>query len=271
MQRLPTVVPEIAQRWSLSLGPPYQPGGMASWVAPARTSAGESVVLKVGFPHYEALHEAEGLIAWNGRGAVQLIDSAITEDYWALLLEMCEPATPLSESLPPQAQDRVVAALLTDLWIEPVARHPFRPLARLCDAWADGFERRYAAASGPRLDTGIARAGAALFRELAAPPASPVLLCTDLHAGNVLAAQREPWLVIDPKPYIGDRTFDALQHMLNSPDRLISDAAGFIAVIADLLDLDPNRLRQWLFARCVIESVPRADLRAVAATLAHSG
>jgi streptomycin 6-kinase len=42
-----------------------------------------------------------------------------------------------------------------------------------------------------------------------------VLLCTDLHAENVLAAEREPWLAIDPKPCIGDPAFDAIQHMLN--------------------------------------------------------
>lgn len=35
------------------------------------------------------------------------------------------------------------------------------------------------------------------------------LLCTDLHAGNVLAAGRESWLATDPKPYLGDPTYDA--------------------------------------------------------------
>jgi streptomycin 6-kinase len=38
-------------------------------------------------------------------------------------------------------------------------------------------------------------------------------LCTRLHVGNVLAAEREPWLVIDPKPYVGDPTYDVLQHV----------------------------------------------------------
>jgi hypothetical protein len=47
-----------------------------------------------------------------------------------------------------------------------------------------------------------------------------VLLCTDLHGDNILAAQRELWLVIDPKPYVGDPAYDLLQHMLNCEDRL---------------------------------------------------
>jgi hypothetical protein len=45
-----------------------------------------------------------------------------------------------------------------------------------------------------------------------------VLLCTDLHAGNVLAGPRRPWLLIDPKPYIGDPHYDLLQHLLNCAD-----------------------------------------------------
>ncbi len=53
-----------------------------------------------------------------------------------------------------------------------------------------------------------------------------MLLCTDLHPDNVLAAEREPWLAIDPKPYVGDPTYDPLQHMLNFPDRLAGDRAA---------------------------------------------
>lgn len=84
----------------------------------------------------------------------------------------------------------------------------------------------------------------------------------------MLAAQREPWLVIDPKPYLGDPTYDPLQHMLNFPRRLVADPAGFAQRMADLLDLDAERLRWWLFARCVQESVGQPHLRSVAIDLA---
>src|SRR6266516_3858736 len=56
--RLPRIVAGLVRRWSLEVGPPFQPGGCASWVAPARTGTGEHVVLKVGWRHDEALHEA---------------------------------------------------------------------------------------------------------------------------------------------------------------------------------------------------------------------
>jgi streptomycin 6-kinase len=95
-----------------------------------------------------------------------------------------------------------------------------------------------------------------------------VLLCTDLHAGNVLAARREPWLVIDPKPYLGDATYDALQHLLNCEERLVADPVGLANRLADLLGLDPDRLVSWLFARCVQESIEQPRLREVVACLA---
>ncbi|MPZ63813.1 MAG: hypothetical protein GEU93_21615, partial [Propionibacteriales bacterium] len=90
----------------------------------------------------------------------------------------------------------------------------------------------------------------------------------DLHPENVLAAAREPWLVIDPKPYVGDPAYDPLQHMLNFPDRLGADPLGFVRRMAGLLDLDPDRLRQWTFARCVQESADQPELRAAAVRLA---
>jgi streptomycin 6-kinase len=184
------------------------------------------------------------------------------------LLEACQPGTALLGSLPPPEQDEIVARLLRRLWTTPPARAPFRPLEEMCAWWADEFEEKYATASGYRVDGGLAAAGAELFRHLPATASQSVLLYTDMHPGNVLAARREPWLAIDPKPYVGDPTYDALQHMLNFPDRLTSDPLGFAQRMAHLLDLDPERLRQWLFARCVQESVDQPDLTSAITVLA---
>jgi streptomycin 6-kinase len=95
-----------------------------------------------------------------------------------------------------------------------------------------------------------------------------VLLCTDLHAGNVLAAEREPWLVIDPKPCVGDPAFDAVQHMLNCDERLVTDPVGLSQRMADLLEVDPDRVRLWLFARCGQESLHDLTMRGLAHQLA---
>jgi streptomycin 6-kinase len=143
----------------------------------------------------------------------------------------------------------------------------FRAHEELCLYWADQFEHK-AATRPPPLDPGLVRTGLALFRSLPVGSEQDVLLVTDLHAGNVIAAEREPWLVIDPKPFVGDPTYDVLQHMLNCEHRLNTDPLSLVHRMAGLLDLDRDRLRLWLFARCVQESIDWPGLASVAATVA---
>jgi streptomycin 6-kinase len=264
---LPQVVADLADRWSLRLGEPYQPGGQCSWVAPASNDAHEDLVLKVGWRHWEGANEADALRIWEGNGAVRLHAASVFDHTSALLLERCSPGTPLGAVKPGPEQDVVVAGLLRRLWRIPDEGHPFRPLQGMCDAWADEFEEAYHKTPG-ELDSGLAREGIALFRTLPATADTEALLCTDLHGENILSAQREPWLVIDPKPYVGDPAYDTLQHMLNCEDRLSADPAALARRMADLLDLDAARVRCWLFARCVQESVGWPRLAEIAVRIA---
>lgn len=265
-EALPDAITTMAGRWRLQLGSPFEPGGQCAWVAPARSATGEDLVLKLGWRHDEALHEADALQLWHGAGAVWLREVDTFDHTTAMLLERCMPGTPLRR-LDEPAQDRVIARLLRQLWVAPPERHPFRPLAAMCQRWADQFERRLSRAS-TGLDLGIARAALTVLRELPGSAAEHVVLCTDLHAENVLAATRDPWLVIDPKPYVGDPSYDPVQHLLNCERRLAADAAGLARHLADLLDLPPERVRLWLFARCAQEALDRPELGDIAARLA---
>lgn len=251
---------EIAERWSLTLGEPY-PDDHASTVLPAVSRVHGDVVLKLTTRDYEARDEADGLRFWDGDGAIRLLDDAADERTIALLLERCDPGTPL-RSRPEPEQDEVLASMLHRLWREPPPGTAFRPLAEMCARWADEHDAR-----AVPLDPAIERDGMHLFRTL--PDSAPrhVLLCTDLHAGNIVAAAREPWLMIDPTPFVGDPTYDALQHLLNCDERLATAPLELVGRMADLLELDRERLRLWLFARAVQQSdVPllRDVARAVA-------
>ena len=269
---LPQVLADAADRWTLRVGEPFEPGGQCSWTAPAAGAGGEDLVLKVAFRFggEEERDEAAGLRCWDGNGVVRLHAACNSRSEYVLLLERCLPGTPLGQVLPEPEQDTVVAGLLGRLWAQPHSGHPFRPLAQMCSAWADEFEAGYASLSGmaERLDPGLARAGITLFRELPASAGSQVLLCTDLHGENILASQREPWLVIDPKPYIGDPAYDVLQHMLNCEERLAADPAALADRMAGLTGLDTGRVRLWLFARAVQESIDSPLMRQVARQLA---
>jgi streptomycin 6-kinase len=246
IDRLRGLLPDLERRWSLKLGVPFESGeGSTAWVAPAELADGRTAVLKIAMPHMEAEHETAGLRFWNGDPTVRLIDA--DEASGALLLERCEPGTSLRD-MPEEEQDVVIAPLLRRLWRRPAEPHPFRPLSLMAANWRD----EALAESAHWADAGLIAGGLQLFEALAQPGPEDVLLATDLHAGNVLRAQRERWLVIDPKPFVGDPAYDATQHLLNCYARLCAEPDKTIGRIAGLLDLDAERVGLWLFARAAV-------------------
>jgi streptomycin 6-kinase len=258
LEQLPATIRHLQARWSLVLEAPFDGHeGSCAWVAPATRSDGTPVVLKVGMPHWEGEHEIAGLRFWNGDPTVQLL--AADDALGAMLLERCEGGMALRQ-LPEEEQDVVIAGLLRRLWRKPTLPHPFRPLAAMTAYWA--HEARARAGQWP--DVGLVQAGLRLFEELPRSTAAAVVLATDLHAGNVLQAQREPWLVIDPKPFVGDPAYDATQHLLNCPQRMHTHPHATLRRFADLLQVDDERVRWWMFARVAVALSDRWDDASVA-------
>jgi streptomycin 6-kinase len=248
LERLPESVDALVRRWELTLGAAIDVmEGSCSWVAPVTRADGTRAVLKLAMPHFEGRHEIDGLRFWSGNPTVQLLES--DDRPGALLLERCEPGTPLS-AIPEPEQDREIARLLRHLWRAPPPHHPFRPLRAMLTRWADEAKARRDTWHDPAL----VEEGLRLFRELPDRSSVSVLLATDLHAGNVLRAERKHWLVIDPKPFVGDPAYDATQHLLNCRDRLFSHPVDTIRRFAELLELNHERVRLWTFARLAIES-----------------
>jgi streptomycin 6-kinase len=200
----------------------------------------------------EAEDEIAALRLLDGDPTVRLLES--DEDLNAMLLERCEPGTPLSDLFQPD-QDVVLAGLLKRFWRVPVEPHPFRPLSLMIDHWI----RETKADEEHWHDEGLVQNGIATFEELIASSIGNTLLATDLHAGNVLRSEPEPWLVIDPKPFIGDRAYDATQHLMNCRERMRLDPFDTMRRIASLLEVDYERVRLWMFARLAAEPRGPAD------------
>jgi streptomycin 6-kinase len=232
----------------LTLGAAFE--STAAWVAVVTRADGSSAVLKVSLPHFEGEDEIAGLRFWAGNPTVHLLQWDAS--HGAMLLERCQPGTPLS-TLPEPDQDHIVAGLIRRLWRVPPSATGFRPLSAMIGHWV--AETRRQSARWP--DPDIVERGLAVFDQLVSSASDRVLLGTDVHAGNVLMAEREPWLLIDPKPFVGDPAFDATQHLLNCRGRLRSDLPGTIRRFANLLDVNPERVGRWLFARLAAE--PRED------------
>ena len=229
------------ERWSLTLGEPYDPG-VDGHTTRAVLPDGTPAVLKLLRPHRENEHEADALELWDGDGAVRLL--ARDETGYAFLLERCEPGTHLS-SLDADAALDVVVGLLPRLW-KP-AGEPFHTLTDEAAWWADYLPKQDWSGEPDLLATALDA-----IETLSPTQGEQVLLNQDLHFGNVLAAEREPWLVIDPKPLSGEREFAAAPivraHELGHSKR---DVLHRFDRVTSELGLDRERARGWTIAQTV--------------------
>jgi streptomycin 6-kinase len=226
LDALPGLVHECAEKWSLEIEVPIDtPHSLV-------VLAGE-VVLKLNAPsHDEAENEADALVAWDGRGAVRLV--ARDDVRRALLLERCVPGTRLWDAGVDEIE--VVAGLLPRLQIAVGDEHPFELVADQADRWAEAVPRRFADA-GPPFERSLLELALDTFRTVDRSASS--LVNQDLHGGNVLAAQREPWLVIDPKPLVGERELEASGLLRNA-----ASVSRWLDALAEL-GFDRERARAW--------------------------
>jgi len=195
-------VEDLLERWQLTLGDEY-PRGAAGRAFRVDCADGTPAVLKLIHPHRESLQEADALERWDGDGAVRLL--ARDDDAHAVLLERCEPGTPLSQ-LPTEDAMDVLVGLLPRLWKDATG---FVAIDDEVDYFVEDIET----CTDPRLRD----AALAYLRDLVPTQGERVLVSQDLHGDNVLAAEREPWLAIDPKPLAAERELSAAP-IVRSPE-----------------------------------------------------
>jgi streptomycin 6-kinase len=253
LERLPSLLAECERRWSITVLAPF-PNLSYNYVTPAVGAGGRELVLKLGVPNPELRTEIEALRAYDGRGCVRLL--AADPDQAALLLERLRPGTPLSACPDDERATSIAAQLMRHLWRPVPPQHSFPTVAR----WAVGLGRlraRYAGTTGP-LPTYLVERAEAQFAALLGSPVEPMLLHGDLHHDNVLAADREPWLVIDPKGVVGDPAYEvgALLHnpfpQLFSWPNLAQILARRVDQLAEELEFERERIASWGLAQAVL-------------------
>ncbi|MGI5339619.1 aminoglycoside phosphotransferase family protein [Streptomyces sp. CA-181903] len=245
--RLPGIVEELLGRWHC-----VRDGsvvhGQVGVVVPVRRADSAPAVLKVSFPHPGNVHEPDAFAVWAGRGAVRLLER--DDARFAMLLERAG-----SDSLAelPDAEEAMAAAGRLARRLAVPAPPGLPRLRERAGTWE--AELRAAAARGPLPDA-VLGAALATVRELA-PDQPDTLLHGDLHAANVLRGEREPWLAIDPKGFVGDPAYDAFTllrsravDLLAAPD-LGAALLRRLAVFAEAAELDRGRTVRWAQLRCV--------------------
>jgi streptomycin 6-kinase len=255
LRGLSVLAAECAQRWSLTILPPFASMSY-NYVAPAVRADGTDAVLKLGVPNPELLTEIEALRLFDGRGIVRLLDA--DPERGALLLERLKPGTLLSSVTDDEQATSIAAQVMQQLWRPVPPEHPFPTVAR----WAAGLQRlrdRFDGGTGPFPTTWVERAER-LFAELIESMDEPVLLHGDLHHYNILAAERQPWLALDPKGVVGEAAYEVGALLRNPCSRILGEpgvrriSARRLDQLAAELGFDRERLVGWGVAQAVLSA-----------------
>jgi streptomycin 6-kinase len=265
---LPALLADVARDWRLAVGEPFALS--YHWVTAVTREDGTPAVLKLGPPGPGHLAvEAATLDFLHGRGAVRLLSYDAVRG--ALLLERA--AGPPASALVPDRDADATAAVIAAVRRLHRPAPPDGPWPELTEE-AGSFARHLRAVPDhPDLPHRLVERAARLFDELCAGAPAPVLLHGDLHHDNVLAAEREPWLVIDPFGVVGDPGYE-VGSMLYNPDpdrrdgRWLALVEDRVERLADGLAMPVERVVAWGFVKAVLSDVWTAQTGAVTASRA---
>lgn len=255
IDRLPATIATYAERWSLTVHPAFA-NLSYNYVAPATRTDGSPAVLKIGVATDDEFgSEIAALRVFDGRGMVRLLEA--NPGQAVMLLDRVTPGSPLTSVADDAEATLIAAKLMRDFWPPVPAGYTFPSVAD----WGNGFQRlraRFDGGSGP-IPERLAAKAERLLRELSQSAAPPVLLHGDLHHDNILAGPEGAWTVIDPKGVTGEPAYE-LAAFLRNPATLITDPAARqkierrIAIFAEILSLDPDRIRRWAMVHTVLSA-----------------
>lgn len=248
LEAAPAQAAEYLDRWKLRLdGKPLH--GMASVILPVECADGTPAMLKLQPFNEENEGEAIGLRTWPADTVVQVLEDDPASA--TILLERLDPQT--LNDVPDDAEaTRILAELLARLNVVP-APPELRTLADVVAEMLADAPALIPLLADPAQQS-LVRRYVAQAAELAQEPGDR-LLHWDLHYGNVMAAQREPWLVIDPKPLAGDPCFELLPALGNRWEDLVAtgDLHGAIRrrfdLMLDVTGLERDRAVGWTMVR----------------------
>lgn len=259
---LPVLVTRLSQRWGFTVGEPFVDSHV-SFTTPVVMSDGGHAVCKIPMSEVilataagRARHsEPAALRLWDGDGAARLLE--LDPMSGAMLLEHCRPGDVFGGVADLDARDEIGADLMIRLW------RPARPdmdFIRLVDVgeqmvtWSvDRFEEH-----AEPFEVSLLDATLEAWQEIKAEPARCVLLHGDFHPDNILSAQREPWLAIDPLPMIGGPAYDAVPFLLYRKGDMTDPRSGWGAAVqrfCDRVELDATRVLAWSLVRLISDAL----------------
>jgi streptomycin 6-kinase len=249
LETLPRLVVDVMAEWELTYdGTPRH--GYCALVVPVVTAEEVPAVAKFSWGHDEQEHEHLGLQAWHGNGTVLMYRADPSRD--VMLLERLHADRDLT-SIDDVTACEITAAFYERLHIPALPQ--LRTLSSYMDRWNTDLTQLVRDAPIPRR---LVEQAISLGTAFASDPATDGrMIHGDLHYENVLAADREPWLVIDPKPMSGDPHYEVAPMLWNRWDEVVASGNVRDAVrrrfnaIVDTAALDEDRARDWVVVRMI--------------------
>lgn len=250
---IPKLVKKYEVKWQIKVNAPF-PELSINYVAPAITSGGKPVVLKIGFPgDREFLSEMETLKIYGGKGAVKILE--IDKEDCISLLERCMLGDPLHTLNDEEKEIQIFADVCKRIWTKPSSE--FKKLSDE-SKYFDWYFRNPKKCKD-QLPEDLVVIAREKFKNLINTSGEQYLLHADLHHDNILKSGRG-WLSIDPKGIIGEREYEPSVYILNPYKRfkenedLISKDffAKRIKLISKALDLNEKRVAAWAFIKQIL-------------------
>ncbi|HZH33549.1 MAG TPA: aminoglycoside phosphotransferase family protein [Pyrinomonadaceae bacterium] len=252
LEDLPGLIEKIALSWSLEVAEPF-PNLSYNFVAPCRCADGTKAVLKIGYKEKDSivLSEAKCLEIFDGRGAVKLLK--VDENICALLLERLLPGEDLTGLC--KTDDEQATAIAIGVMKKIRRAQPYANGFPDLKSWTSGLGKAEQTVFSHR----HLKKAQKCFNELTGS-SKQRLLHGDLHHQNILSAERESFLAIDPKGIIGDTGFE-IAVFLNNPRTWILTHPNRreilekrVAAFAEHFEIEPKELRQWAYAEAVLSA-----------------
>jgi streptomycin 6-kinase len=249
VDRLPAMTQDLLDEWELTVDGALM-HGYCSLVVPVLTGDGEPAVLKLhtDVDADESDFEHLALQHWHGNGSVLLLRA--DPHRRAMLLERLHLRD--LTTVPDREACEIVAGLYPMIHVPALPQ--LRTVTSYVERWTDDLTALPNDAPIPRR---MREQCVSLTRDLVADPASVgVIIHGDLHHHNVLAADRAPWLVIDPKPMSGDPHYEPAPMLWNRWEDIVAgDARDNLRrrfhTIVDAAGLDEDRARDWVVVRMI--------------------
>jgi streptomycin 6-kinase len=238
------------EKWSLRVLSPYPLS--YNYVAPVIFKDGSEAVLKLGVPTQEIITEIEALRLYNGNGMARLLESEA--DKGILILERVKPG----KTLKTIKNDEEATLLAADVMIKIRVPAPSHALFPSTSDWAAGLIKlrcRYHGGTGPLPESIVSKAEDR-YPKLNSTIKNLHLLHGDLHHENILSAEREPWLAIDPKGLIGEPEYEVISFLMNNlpAEKPIEIIKRRVDLFVEKLLLNKERVLMWAFCHAVLSA-----------------